>query len=381
PIPAQQSAESEAEPEVAAEDAEEAVADEPTEELPVVAEQSPEEYAAAIVSEAIDSELAEVLNAGGVLDQAIDEATTFVVAEYGTRDTEALFGMARAILEAAAEGVRRDLAAEVIVGGREAGPPLAAEIAEAASEFRDEQALELAAQAVAAAEAGDDSTALAAANEAAAAEEAALLAEMVAEANRADEAEAAAHQAHSAPPVEAEHAAQQPQTPAPAAPAFGVPAPAAPAGETVDTIAARAAAEQDAELQAVARTMGLTDGENFVVRGPDGEVVAEGVLQPESAAALAAEEPVAVVDEPTLVFQPVPDQPTVVYDESAAVVDEEVVEVVESPDAFTPAPRRPGAFEERTWQPTDSDADSTHFGAPPGYGPPPAPSQPWRSGS
>jgi hypothetical protein len=149
---------------------------------------------------------------------------------------------------------------------------------------------------------------------------------------------------------------------------------------TVDAIAARAAAEQDAELQAVARAMGFTEGETFVVKGPDGAVVAEGVVQPEDDV-VAVEEPVAVLEEPTLVFQPVPDQPTVVYDGPVAVVDEEVVEVVESPDAFTPAPRRPGAFEERGWQPTDADADSTHFGAPPGYGPPPAPSQPWRSTS
>ena len=94
------------------------------------------------------------------------------------------------------------------------------------------------------------------------------------------------------------------------------------------------------------------------------------------------EEPVAVVEEPTLVFQPVPDQPTVVYDGPAAVVEEEVVEVVEGPDSFAPQPvAPPGAFEERRWQPGESDADSTHVGTPPGYGPPPAPSQPWRSSS
>jgi len=93
------------------------------------------------------------------------------------------------------------------------------------------------------------------------------------------------------------------------------------------------------------------------------------------------EEPVPVIEEPAVVFQPVPDQPTVVYDGPAAVVEEEVVEVVEGPESFAPQPARPGAFEERGWQSGVSDADSTHIGTPPGYGPPPAPSQPWRSSS
>jgi len=77
----------------------------------------------------------------------------------------------------------------------------------------------------------------------------------------------------------------------------------------------------------------------------------------------------------------VADQPTIVYDGPAVVVDEEVVDVVEGPDSYAAASARPGAFEERTWQSGESDADSTHFSTPPGYGPPPAPSQPWRSSS
>jgi hypothetical protein len=52
-------------------------------------------------------------------------------------------------------------------------------------------------------------------------------------------------------------------------------------------------------------------------------------------------------------------------------VDEAVVDVVEGP----------GSFQERGWQPGGSDADVTHIGTPPGYGPPPAPSQPWRTNS
>jgi hypothetical protein len=177
-------------------------------------------------------------------------------------------------------------------------------------------------------------------------------------------------------------------------------------------VAARAAAEQDAELQAVARAMGVGEGETFVVRGPEGEVVAEGVVRPEAdivvetgvgpveidgvtavgesgdvlvvetlegelllntgtGEVVVIEEPVAVVEEPTLEFQAVPDQPTVVFDGPAVVVDEEVVEVVEAP----------GAFEARAWRPLGGDPDSTHLNAPAGYGPPPAPSQPWRSNS
>jgi hypothetical protein len=95
---------------------------------------------------------------------------------------------------------------------------------------------------------------------------------------------------------------------------------------------------------------------------------------------LVVEEPVAVIEEPVVVFQPVADQPTVVYDGPSGVVDEEVVEVVEGPDSYTaPVPR--GAFEERTRPSAEADLGTTHIGTPPGYGPPPAPSQPWRSSS
>ena len=597
----------------------------------------PQALAQAIVSEEIDSELAEVLNAGGVLDAAVADAEAQVLAALYAADEAALRALARAVLEAAAEEVRRELAEEVIVGAaaeaeapEDAGSPvLAAEIAEASAEFVDDRAVALAAQAVAAAEAGDDEAALNAAHEAAAAEEAALLAEMVAEANRADEAEAAAaaeqaareaaaaaeqaaaeqaaqaaelqaaqnpeadaagggshamrgdsgssvgeHQpgfaqadaaledslgaeteqpmdavaeviglhaaaqvaeaampglgeqpadwtgggshaapfaqpvwtggspaaAGQAPSIEQPEQPEQPEPfelPAPPEPhtphtdiaahavteQFTVPAEAdedtivqepeaeaqyveplsaedrraradrraaAVAGELIvpprresddgtaqreaeelaaaahvepsDVLAARATAEQDAELQAMARSMGFAEGETFVLRGPDGAMLGEGVVRAEAdivvetaggpvqfdgvtavaesgdvlvvetregerllntgtGDVVVVEEPVPVIEEPVVVFQPVPDQPTVVYDGPAAVVDEEVVDVVEGPDSFAPQPVRPGGFEERTWQPGGSDADRTHVGTPPGYGPPPAPSQPWRSSS
>lgn len=97
----------------------------------------------------------------------------------------------------------------------------------------------------------------------------------------------------------------------------------------------------------------------------------EAAVLAESGDHVVVEEPVAVVEEPPLVFQPVPDQPTVVFDGPAVVVDEEVVDVVEGP----------GSFEERAWPGGEFEADRTHVGTPPGYGPPPAPSQPWRSSS
>ena len=73
--------------------------------------------------------------------------------------------------------------------------------------------------------------------------------------------------------------------------------------------------------------------------------------------------------------------PTVVYDGPSAVVEEEVVDIIEGPDSY-PAPQaHPGSFEEPAWQSGESDLDVTHLGTPPCYGPPPAPSQPWRSSS
>ena len=118
-------------------------------------------------------------------------------------------------------------------------------------------------------------------------------------------------------------------------------------------------------------------GDVLVVETREGE----RVLNTVTGDVVVVEEPVAVVEEPSLVFQPVADQPTVVYDGLAVVVDEEVVDIVEGPDSFAEPAPRPGAFQERTWQSGGSDLDSTHIGAPPGYGPPPAPSQPWRTSS
>ena len=52
--------------------------------------------------------------------------------------------------------------------------------------------------------------------------------------------------------------------------------------EPSDVLAARATAEQDAELQAMARSMGFAEGETFVLRGPDGAVLGEGVVRAEA---------------------------------------------------------------------------------------------------
>jgi hypothetical protein len=168
--------------------------------------------------------------------------------------------------------------------------------------------------------------------------------------------------------------------------------------------------QRDADGSGVGRR-GVAPAQSWLLAESEQQAEAFAAAQ-RGAAALAesgnhvvVEEPVAVVEEPPLVFQPVPDQPTVVYDGPAVVVEEEVVDfvdavdavdavdvfggldavggpgAVEGPGAFAARSARPGSFEERAWPAGESEADRTHVGTPPGYGPPPAPSQPWRSSS